>query len=127
MRDKILEVLECVLYDDDIKKLWNDIAVKNGYEKLYDLNPVDFDEVLGSKRPWDLIQEIDSDFNINDDYFYFDERYDVYVSTNDIYELVDLGILADLIDDIFSDNEQASYYFPKELLDLFEEEKEDEE
>lgn len=127
MKDKILEVLQDGLYDDDIKKLWNDIAVENGYEELYDLNPVDFDEVLGSKRPWDLIQEIDSDFDTNDDYFYFNESYGTYVSTCDIYDLVDLGILAGLIDDIFSDNEQASYDFPEELLDLFEEEEEDEE
>lgn len=126
MRNKILEVLENDLYDDDIKKLWNEIAVENGYEEIYDLNPVIFNDILGSKKPWDLLQNLDNDFDTNDAYFYYDEHYDCYVSTDDIYDLVDLGDLADLIEDVFDDNEQDNYSFPEELLDLLEEVDEDE-
>ncbi len=126
MINKILEVLEDKLYDDDIKKLWNEIASENGYEEIYDLTPVNFNEVLGSKNPWDLLQELDDDFDSDNEYFYFDERYGRYVSTNDIYDLVDLGDLADLIEDIFEDNEQDYYDLPEELLDLLDEEEDEE-
>ena len=58
---------------NDAKKieLWNDLCDDYAYEeRLYNMN--DLDELLGDRKPSELLTMVNDDFNYNDDYFYFD-------------------------------------------------------
>lgn len=52
-------------------QLWNDLCEDYAYgEVLYNMD--DLDDLLGNKKPSELLTMVDDDFNYNDDYFYFD-------------------------------------------------------
>lgn len=58
---------------EDWKKiqLWNDLCDDHAYEeRLYDMD--DLDELLGDRKPSELLTMVDSEFSYYDDYFYFD-------------------------------------------------------
>ena len=53
-------------------ELWNNLCDDRYYtERLY--NMCDLDEIVGgNKKPSEVIEMLDDDFNYKDDYFYFD-------------------------------------------------------
>lgn len=58
-------------YDSEKIKLWNDLCDDYAYEeRLYNMD--DLDELLGDRKPSELLTMVDDDFSYNDDYFYFD-------------------------------------------------------
>ena len=59
------------LNDAEKIQLWNDLCEDYAYgEVLYNMD--DLDDLLGNKKPSELLTMVDDDFNYNDDYFYFD-------------------------------------------------------
>ena len=58
-------------YDSEKIKLWNDLCDDYAYEeRLYNMD--DLDDLLGDRKPSELLTMVDDDFSYNDDYFYFD-------------------------------------------------------
>ena len=58
-------------YDSEKIELWNDFCDDYAYEeRLYHMD--DLDELLGDRKPSELLTMVDDDFSYNDDYFYFD-------------------------------------------------------
>ena len=59
------------LNDAEKIELWNDLCDDYAYdERLYNMD--DLDELLGDRKPSELLTMVDDDFSYNDDYFYFD-------------------------------------------------------
>ena len=58
-------------YDSEKIGLWNDLCDDYAYEeRLFDMD--DLDDLLGDRKPSELLTMADDDFSYNDDYFYFD-------------------------------------------------------
>ncbi len=58
-------------YDSEKIELWNNLCDDYAYEeRLYHMD--DLDELLGDRKPNELLTMVDDDFSYNDDYFYFD-------------------------------------------------------
>lgn len=58
-------------YDSEKIELWNDFCDDYACEeRLYNMD--DLDELLGDRKPSELLTMVDDDFSYNDDYFYFD-------------------------------------------------------
>ena len=58
-------------YDSEKIELWNNLCDDYAYEeRLYHMD--DLDELLGDRKPSELLTMVDDDFSYNDDYFYFD-------------------------------------------------------
>lgn len=59
------------LNDAEKIELWNDLCDDYAYEeRLYNMDYLD--DLLGNKKPSELLTMVDDDFSYNDDYFYFD-------------------------------------------------------
>lgn len=59
------------LNDAEKIELWNDLCDDYAYEeRLYNMD--DLDELLGDRKPSELLTMVDDNFSYNDDYFYFD-------------------------------------------------------
>ena len=64
---KIFETLD----DSEKVELWNVLCSEYCYEEtLFSMD--ELDDLLGDKKPSELLTMVDDDFNYNDDYFYFD-------------------------------------------------------
>ena len=58
-------------HDYEKIELWNDLCDDYAYEeRLYNMD--DLDDLLGDRKPSELLTMADDDFSYNDDYFYFD-------------------------------------------------------
>ena len=65
--EKIFETLD----DSEKVELWNELCDEYRYEEtLFSMD--ELDDLLGDKKPSELLTMVDDDFNYNDDYFYFD-------------------------------------------------------
>ena len=65
--EKIFETLD----DSEKVELWNVLCGEYCYEEtLFSMD--ELDDLLGDKKPSELLAMVDDDFNYNDDYFYFD-------------------------------------------------------
>ena len=65
--EKIFETLD----DSEKVELWNELCDEYRYEEtLFSMD--ELDDLLGGKKPSELLTMVDDDFNYNDDYFYFD-------------------------------------------------------
>ena len=65
--EKIFETLD----DSEKVELWNVLCDEYRYEEtLFSMD--ELDDLLGGKKPSELLTMVDDDFNYNDDYFYFD-------------------------------------------------------
>ena len=65
--EKIFETLD----DSEKVELWNVLCGEYCYEEtLFSMD--ELDDLLGGKKPSELLTMVDDDFNYNDDYFYFD-------------------------------------------------------
>lgn len=59
------------LNDAEKIQLWNGLCEDYAYEEaLYNMD--DLDDLLGNKKPSELLTMVDDDFSYNDDCFYFD-------------------------------------------------------
>lgn len=117
-KEEIMELLEG-LNDSDILEMWNEYCDRNRY---YDMRVEDIGfvlEELDALSFGDAMSRIDRDqFDLNDDY---GRNHDLYgwQTFCDIYEVVDLGTLADYI----IDNDEPFGNF--EIEELLEEDEED--
>ena len=58
------------LNDAEKIQLWNDLCDDYAYEeRLFNMD--DLDDLLGDRKPSELLTMADDDFSYNDDYFYF--------------------------------------------------------
>lgn len=59
------------LNDAEKVQLWNDLCDDYAYkETLFNMD--ELDDLLGNKKPSELLTMVDDNFSYNDDYFYFD-------------------------------------------------------
>lgn len=105
------------LNDAEKIQLWNDFCEDYAYgEVLYNMD--DLDDLLGNKKPSELLTMVDDDFNYNDDYFYFDgygrlcsvKYLEIFFETGrgDIEEIYDrLGQIGELKD--FAEKNDPDY------------------
>lgn len=119
LNEKIMEVLQ-EMDDDAILEMWNEFQRDYRYEdEVYTLGEV-LDGFLNDLTFAEALEAIDKDeFNLSDDYA-VNTIYG-WKTFCDIFEVVDLGDLADYIE-----NEQETFNYP-ELEELFEEEEEEDE
>ena len=92
---------------------WNGFMNDSRYFPMWEL-----DELLGEKKPSEVLNEITNDFDINDDYFYY--SINGLESTNDIVDVyrnehTDEEVLDELID-----NSCIDIYGADSLLELIE-------
>ena len=119
-QEQIQEFLE-ELEDSDILSIWNDIASYNGaVDSLYDMYLLD--EFFGEMKVTEFLNKLDSDFSVNDDYFY-DSIWGL-ASTSDIYDVVDLWELSRILEDDWDTLE--SWIYCDELIEFMNEEEEEE-
>lgn len=100
IREKVLKVLEA-LDDDSTVDMWNQYCSEVNYydDMIYSLDECTINDICYMKKPWDILKCLDGEFNaINDDWFYYN-GYGNVVSTDDIFDKVDLDDLADYIID----------------------------
>ena len=115
-QEQILEFLKG-MEDEDILQTWQDLAYWNGsVEPIYNME--ELDDIMGECYPTDLLNKLDSDFDINDYYFY-DSIWGIS-SFNDIYDVIDLDELADNID--YVQEEAYGIFWNSELVDFLLEE-----
>ena len=58
-------------HDYEKIELWNGLCDDYSYEeRLFNMD--DLDDLLGDRKPSELLTMVNDDFNYNDDYFYFD-------------------------------------------------------
>ena len=68
--EKFEEIFK-TLDDSEKVELWNELCDDYAYEEwLYNMD--DLDDLLGGRKPSELLTMVHDDFNYNDDYFYFD-------------------------------------------------------
>ena len=68
--EKFEEIFK-TLDDSEKVELWNELCDEYRYEEtLFSMD--ELDDLLGGKKPSELLTMVDDDFNYNDDYFYFD-------------------------------------------------------
>ena len=83
--EKIFETLD----DSEKVELWNVLCGEYCYEEtLFSMD--ELDDLLGGKKPSELLTMVDDDFNYNDDYFYFD-GYGRLCSVNDLEIFFETG------------------------------------
>lgn len=100
----------------EIVSLYNEYAEANGYEMVYSTD--EFDEIFSGATPSEVVNSIATDFNLCDNYMYFD-GYGHVKSFDDIYDdnPIYFGDLADWI----IDEDRAG-----EFIEVEEEEEEEE-
>lgn len=120
IREKVINVLEA-LDDDSTVDMWNQYCSEVNYDDdvIYSLDEWTINDMCYMKKPWDILRCLDGAFNINDDWFYYN-GYGNIVSTDDIFDMVELGDLADYIID--EENDLGN----SDIKDILEEAKEDE-
>jgi hypothetical protein len=112
IKEKVMKVLEA-LDDDSTVDMWNQYCSEVNYDDdiIYPLDEWTINDVL--------LRCVDGAFNVNDDWFYCN-GYGNIVSTDDIFDQVDLGELADYIID------EENALGNSDIEDILEEAKEDE-
>ncbi len=94
LADRIKYTIFNDVNSDDIVALWNTFAEKNSYERIFMMS--DFDEVIAADRSYHEVKEmLDEEFDESKDYFYFHSGTGYAVSTDDPFDVVDVGQLAD--------------------------------
>lgn len=84
--------------DDDCIECWNEYCdfILNGNYKIY----TDPDDIVDFPRDWydlmDIVEDLDSDFDPNDSYFYTDKSGTLY-SDDSTCDIVDVGDMATAI------------------------------
>jgi len=118
--DKIHEVLEN-LDNYDVVSAWNRYCEENSYydDMVYTMG--EFDELMYGLKPLEIAAKLDSGFNVNDNFFSFD-NYGEVVSFDYISDsCIDLDDLAEYMDD----NEED--FDIDEIDEIFSEEDEEDE
>lgn len=111
MREKLYDILNEM--NDNIVPVWNEYCYNtNYYDDIIEYMDC-LDDLLCGRTATEILNEVDRNFNIADDYFCFTVY--GYESFNDPYEVVDVGALADYI----LDNEET--LGSDELVEFFEE------
>ena len=117
MYEKLIEILAEM--NDDIVPVWNEYCDNIGYydDRIEYMDSLD--DLMCEKTATEILNDIDRDFDIRDDYF----RFTIYgmESFSDPYDVVDVDDLADYI----IKNEETLY--SDELVEFFEEVEEQEE
>lgn len=68
--EKFEEIFK-TLDDSEKVELWNELCDDYRYEEtLFSMD--ELDDLLGGRKPSELLTMVHADFNYNDDYFYFD-------------------------------------------------------
>ena len=116
--EQILAVLE-EMADTDILEAWNNYCDNNNYfdDKIFYMS--EFEDIFyNEKITLDFVKNLqDCDFDAEDDYFTWDGS-DIN-TFSDLYEVADLGTLADYMDD--NEDDLGIY----EVGDIFDEEDEE--
>ena len=122
LRDSLQEALDS-LDQDNILDIWNQRC-----EALrYDDDRIEYnnfiDEILDGLKPSEIIDAVDRNYSINDDYMYWDGYGDI-CSTSDVYDVADDS---EIIDYIIDEWEDCGYTEIEDVLTEFEAEYYDEE
>lgn len=103
-------------HNDSFSRVCEDLDSWDGFlgdDRLYQM--CDFDDIIGEKKPSEVVQMLDSDFNYSDDYFYFD-GYGEICSTDEkkYFDSFDYSeVFEKLIDDyahVFTAHYGCAYY-----------------
>lgn len=103
-------------HNDSFSKVCEELDSWDGFlgdDRLYQM--CDLDDLLGEKKPSEVLQMLDSEFNYSDDYFYFD-GYDKLCSTDEkeYFNSVSYSeVFEKLIDDyssVFTAHYGCAYY-----------------
>lgn len=94
MKEKIIEVLENLSYDD-VMDIWNnELYPYDNNEHIFEMSEIN-DILSNNYTPLEIIEIVQNGkFDICDDYFAFDD-YGNLISFNDISDKADLYIIAD--------------------------------
>ena len=119
--EKVKSVLEN-LSDSELLDIWNEYCRQNGYDDCEILDMYMFDEFYNGLKPSEILNKVNSDFDINDDYFvcgcYGCESFNMCDVIDHIY-------IDDLARHIVNNNETFDNAELEELIE--EDENEDEE
>lgn len=120
IREKVIKVLE-ELDDGSIVNMWNQYCEQVNYDDdmIYSLDEWTINDIFYMRKPWDILRYLDGGFNVNDNWFHWD-GYGNIVSTDNIFDMVELGDLADYIID--EEDDLGNF----DIKDILEEAKEDE-
>lgn len=111
------ELMNDVVYfmnDDDFVDLWNSYCgsdYRSG-ENIYYM--CEFDDLMRSYSPVEILESVDDDFSTYDDYFSRDPYWECFSSFNDPLEKVDLD---ELIDYIIDNDDDFGFYDIRKMLD----------
>lgn len=123
IREKVIKILE-ELDDDSIVDMWNQYCSEVNYDDdmIYSLDEANINDICYMKKPWDILRCLDGAFNVNDNWFYWNGygKYGNIVSIDNIFDMVELGDLADYIID--EENDLGN----SDIEGILEEAKEDE-
>lgn len=125
--DKILKNELSILSEENLIELWNINIMKpewDGSEYDWIFKMSDFDKEQSNSKPSHILHEFSTtSFNINDKFYvlsdYFKSRSSA-VSSNNIFDFVDLDILTSLIkENILQNNDnhlESMDYYPEKIL-----------
>ena len=119
MKREALQNIIDMLDESDIISMWNERCDNTCYDDEYIYSMGDFDELMNGKSPSDIVDALDSNFDLGDDYI----RFTIWgvESFSDIYDIVDDG---ELIDYMLENDED---FYNSDIREVLEEEDEDEE
>lgn len=113
LSERIRNILEDFT-DDELIEVWNRYCEKNYYEEMiYYISDVEINNLFSDKTPDELIRMgFENDIDLDSKYLYFnlEEPY----TTDDIYDVIDMG---DLIDYIIEYDDDCGDLDIRELLD----------
>ena len=121
MREKLYDILNEM--NDDIVPVWNEYCDNSGYydDRIEYMDSLD--DLLFGRTATEILNEVDRDFNVRDDYF----RFTIYgmESFSDPYDVVDVDDLADYIikneETLYSDELEDFWSEVEEQNDRYEE------
>ncbi len=129
MKDFVKEKLEDFLEemsDDDVIAMWNNYCDNNRYEDDRIWYVSDFDDLMQGKLPSEVVEELSSNFSLNDEYMVFT----IYGIASFSYVSDDVCpiYISDLADYILENDDELENDDVRDFLDEYaEEEEEDEE
>ena len=90
-KDEVVEFLDG-MYERDALYLGNAIRDANNYDRLYENNEDNVNEMLSSESPWDILN--DSDWKSGYDYFTYNGSFDM---TDDVWYDLDTDEIAEFL------------------------------